>query len=895
MATALPYQVNVQDYGAVPDSVTDCAEAFQKAVDALDAHPFLGGGTVLVPAAPNIRNDDGSETVGTYLLSRSVIVDKNRVRIVGEDPLRSVVETTSYAPAFTFGLWRGTTRQTISPDHWVDLHDILDDSAVPATGQRWGYRTTVAAEGDRAAERYTVTFPVSPLAYGPPDGTYWGSVRQFTLDFVVKNNAGPWKENQQLFGLVDDNGDGAPWYAQVRPDYRSGSLVVAFCFRTTDGLRREIRVPIADPTTPVLRCSLQFDLDSGAVAAWIDNVRVAVDLTLINDGWPSAAGGPTPTFVANWYSPFNLGSLTPSSVGMVPAGGLQYDNAVDLTFAALRLSNVLRYADSGVGSAQRTTAGAVVTDADWVNGSAGEFARLPVNQNARPNEAGIPDFQVPWEALQGGNGFGVFVATDLTDADTIGDNGIEKLTINCGRRFASPDRTNNGQAVAVGQVYNFSITDSLLQYGAQGFGSYNFGVSYPVDIHHCQFNHQTDAGIYSNRQMVSGSSLSFNAWGRSALKARQANLAIRDVFCSGTQACVSAVRLYETGGAFDKWVLDFEGEQVPDGFFWATVANYVGGPTQLAIRDCQAGTAAPRAAAVRLVSSDQAGGLANSGRLAGWLTIERSFNQFAPADMQATVAVDGPMWQGVYTGLPGGPPLVVNTAEPGASARIGVGTVPPAVTVPMPPGGDPIPGLPGLIGYYRVDKMARADGTTTTLDDLSPAHNHGAAVQNLPVYQAHAVNGLPALQFVGGYYRLPASPSTTGEGTAFLVMRGAPLQSTGTMAAAGNQWSVGTTLANVVGALTPSSDTDWVVYAARYSKASGRILTTWVNGHRYDSRRLDVAPDVAFNAPTIGTIDGGKTTFTGQFSAAVLCAAALSDDQVDAVNRYLLHLHQIPV
>lgn len=897
MPTALPNRVNVQDFGAVPDGRTDCTAAFQRAVDALDADPFLGGGTVFVPAAPNVVNDDGTESVGMYLLSRSVLVDKGRVRIVGEDPLRSVVETTSYAPAFTFGLRPGTRTQAMSPDHWVDLHGILDDTAFAQGVARYGYRTSAAASTGRHAEQYTVTFPATPFAFGPPDGTYWGGVRRFTLDFVVRNNTGRWQDHQQLFGLVDSVGNAAPWYAQVR-ERSSGAVVVQLTLRTTDGLNRDIMVPIA-PDRPVLRCSIQLDLDSGAVAAWVDRVQVAVDLSLVNDGWPTGSGGTGPTLVPNWYSPFNLGSLTPSSVGMTPAGVINADLNLDVTFAALRLSNVSRYQDLGIGTAQRTTAGAAVTDADWVTGSAGEFARLPVNENVSVDAAGHPtDMQVPWDAHDNGNGFGVFVATDL-GVDAFGTNGIERLTVNCGRRFAAPGRDNYGQAVAVGLQYDFSLRDVTVQYGAQGLGTYNIGSNYPIEVHDCVFERQSDAALYGYMQILHAGNLKFADYGRSALKAVRSGVSARDVFCTGSDTCVSAVRLYETTAQFDNWVFDFEGaQQVRDSFFWADVADAFGGPTTLVIRDCQGGAATPGTAAVRLVSADRNGGLPTSLRRDGWCTIERSFTNYLPTTAQALVAVDGPMWQGQYTGLPPAqPPLVITTAAPGASARIGLGTVPAARTVPAPAGGDPIPDLPGLIGYYRVDRLTglATGDPVPKLTDLSPAGNHGTAVGTPPVFQADAVNGLPAVRFTGGWYGFPTTPTTTGEATIFLVTRQGPLFTTGTMVASIWYWAVATTLANGVTALTANSDTDWVVYAARYAKGSGRILTTWANGHRSDSRRFAAAADASWTAPTLGTIDAGKTPTSGMFSAGVFCAAALTDAQVDQVGRYLLNHHQIPV
>src|SRR5882757_4780201 len=294
-AQKYPVRVNVQDYGAVPDGVTDCSAAFQQAVDALDPHPFLGGGTVYIPAAESF-----------YALSRSVIVDHYRVRIVGESRERSVVQTTSYSPAFTFGLPRGSKQHPLSPDHWVDLHGILDDSAFEGGVGRWGYRT-------KTDEVCTLSFPASPFAFGPSGANYWQGVGQFTLDFVVRNNAGPWADLQQLFGLVDAAGEPAPWFAQVR--VLLTGVVMCFSFRTNDGLYREIRVPMqADQA--VLRCSLQLDLGTGAVAAWLGHGQVTPDLSLVNDGWPTP-GQPSSTlaFIPNWYSPFNLARLTATSNG----------------------------------------------------------------------------------------------------------------------------------------------------------------------------------------------------------------------------------------------------------------------------------------------------------------------------------------------------------------------------------------------------------------------------------------------------------------------------------------------------------------------------------------------------------------------------------------------------
>ena len=878
-ARVYPVQVNVQDFGAVPDGVTDCSVAFQRAVEALDPNPFLGGGTVYIPAAENF-----------YALSRSVIVDHTRVRIVGESRERSVVETTSYSPAFIFGLPRGSKQHPLSREHWVDLHGILDDSAFAGGVGRWGYRT-------KADEVCTLSFPASPFAFGPSGANYWQGVRQFTLDFVVRNNAGPWADHQQLFGLVDAVGEPGPWFAQVR--VLPTGAVMLFSFRTNDGLRREIRVPIkADQA--VLRCSLQLDLGTGAVAAWVGHGQVTPDLSWINDGWPTPQRpSSTLAFVPNWYSPFNLATLTPNSNGVRGIGQIQVDPDIDLTFGALRLSNVLRYADA-MGQPQRTTSGTAVTDSMWLNASAGEFARLPMNEDVRLGGAGLPDFQVPWAAKDGGNGYGVMVSSSLADPDTLGTHSVTNLTINCGRRFGN----QYGQGIAVGQVYGFAVEDVTLAFGAQGLGSYNFGVSYPVDLRMCDFQVHSDAGIYSWRQILHGSSLTFGWYGRSAVKTYLGNVTLRDVFCTGASNCVSPVRLYETVGQFDNWQFDFEGDGVGDSYFWATIADAIGGPTQLAIRDCQGVNGDPTAVAVRLVASDRNGGIATSLRRAGWCTIERSFNNYLSPTMRAVVAVDGPMWSGTYTGLPPArPQLVVTTAAPGASARIGEGVVPPAQTVPAVPS-DPIPTLPGLLGYYRAEGLTVPDAAgkprpatdgdqIQQLTDLGPGGNHGTFMRSPAVFEPGAVNGLAALRFTGGWYKFPSHTGTDGTATIFLVTKGAALVETGTLRLWVWQWQQYSPAATV--SVRPhTSDVDWVVQAVRFSTAGGRILRCWTNGHVADTQRLDTVGDAQWTAPTLGTILGGDV-YRGLFSTLVYCASALADDQVELVNRYLLHRHAIAV
>ncbi|MFI9383201.1 hypothetical protein [Kutzneria sp. NPDC052558] len=900
--------VNVRDHGAVADGVVDCYQAFRDAVDALDP---VRGGTVVIPAGPD-----------AYLFRRSVIVDRPNVRFIGENTTTTVLRSQLCIPPLIFGVHRGLHNSPMSPAHWQDLHEILPDQ--PA-GTKWGYRTMVPvitpAPGEqRPADRAIVSLPATPFSLGPANGPRgWTGLSQFTLDFTVSHNGGAWPGSATaLFGSVDNEGRPAPFAVWLGTGL--GGFVLLFDFVTDDGLWRQIRVPIADPSQSVLRCSIQLDLTTGAVATWINHSRVAPLLDFVNDGW----GKRPMSLRRNRYAPFNLGTISPlsngaSAAGLLP-GGLA--NLADLTFAAMRLSSTLQYAVDDK-PAQRTLAGAEVTDAEWWRVSPGVFACLPMDQPPTMNKPvtkdgpQLPDLQVPWVSTPSGPlGFGLFVSADLSNGDTILGNAMERLTVDCGHPFAGA--TNYGQGIAVGMVYSFRLDDVTVTFGAQGLSSYNLGVSYPVELSRCQFGWQTDTAIYSYGQILRADRVGLSYYGNSALKAVRSTLSTRDIFVTDSASCESVVRMYECAGQFDAWTVDFESTTAnlpSDSYFWASLGADIG-PTQLVFRDCQVGAAGPQAVAVRLVSGDVNAGLATPSRNRGWCTIERSFNTFFDRGATAIVAVDGPLWQGTFTGpVPASPELVMTTAWPGASARIGLnGPVPPALTVPRP-AVDPIPGLPGLIGYYSAEqvrlpaeqggkRMPNEGEAIPSLNDLSNAHNDGAAVRTAPIYLSNQVNGRAALRFDGnGWYQFQSMTGTTGCATLFLVTKGNPLVDTAPGKAALQRYGLYWTM-NMLQAPQAGSSSEWVVYAARYGKRPdptdpkappARILDLWANGRRYETRRRDANGDVQFARPLLGSVNDGLGVFSGLVAAAVYVDGDLSDQQVELVNRFLVHQHNIAV
>jgi hypothetical protein len=567
------------------------------------------------------------------------------------------------------------------------------------------------------------------------------------------------------------------------------------------------------------------------------------------------------------------------------------------------ISTSVLYTVGAQGSPQQTAAGPV-TDADLLKPPATGFGCcLSMNEPMQKNAAGWADLQVPW-AAPAVAGHGLFLLDTAGSLPAIGDV-LEGLTVTGHGMLGD----NYGQTIGVGAVIDFAMRDVTVLFGAQGLGGIHVNNnSYPVAVSSCQFEQQTDTAIYSYEQNAWYSNLTLKYFSRSGIRAYRSSLQVANVFVAGTP-CDSVAKLYQCQSVLDNWAMDFEGDDIPsDSYIWASVANALGGPAQLTVRDCLGARSTPDTAAIRLVSNEAINaGLAVGGAVPAWCTIERSFNTYFPGPTaQALVAVDGPLWQGLYTGLPPTKvPFALNTATVGGSARIGIGTVPAAVAPPpvVQPGIDPVLSLPGLIGYYRADALADnvADGAAVTkLTDLSPAANDGVPFGAQAIIERSAIAGHPAIRFggPGSGFRFPAMKGTSGSVTMFFVAPQPPGVFTGQVKPGsllnyGPEWVIAASIVrDQAVAFTAVSATDWAVYAVRCA-ATPRVLQTWANGHPCERVRRDDLPPLVWASPTLGANAYGWPT--SQMSVAVICDAALSDAQVQQINQHLLNQFQIAV
>ena len=175
--------VSIADFGAKPDGVTLCTEAFSKAIDALSSK---GGGRVTVPAGIWLS---GPITLKDHI---ELYLDKNAILVFSDDPdLYPIIDTNfegldvrrCISPinaldardiAITGGgvidgngtMWREVKRRKVSEDMWKEI--LKRDGVLSDDGKVWfpdeGYKAARATAGtlnkpsDELDENFIKTF-----------------------------------------------------------------------------------------------------------------------------------------------------------------------------------------------------------------------------------------------------------------------------------------------------------------------------------------------------------------------------------------------------------------------------------------------------------------------------------------------------------------------------------------------------------------------------------------------------------------------------------------------------------------------------------------------------------------------------------------------------------------
>jgi hypothetical protein len=476
-------------------------------------------------------------------------------------------------PVLQLGLRRADTSSgkplLVDARHRPDAFRILDASAAPTAGTRWGIRT----HNDSV-----VCFQGNPMQFGILGGPnsygfdYWTSLRQLTIDWCHVAPAEGFKPWSPLFGLGQYFYDTSPWRLCVgeTPDRIQLSL------RTTD-LAADGPNPgdhnfwFSAPGPGPHRYAWQVDLAAGTVHAYVDGKEVEVHSTTHSTPLKPSAG-----LKRNERYPFLIG-FDGKRPPMLAAQSGQ-----DLTLFGLHIHRGLRYQQNGPGTPQKfVDAGLTLNDLNrYFTPVPGTICLLPMQDNPASGTrlvtvqngkvAGI-DFQ----------GAGVFVLSALSGG--IKGNSVRHLKIVCSN--------GGGPGICYGSVFALDIEDCTISGGVQVIATSPCLGGYTVRIRNCRLQGD-DVCFDGHYGRVVGEHLDLNSGLSGVVRTRGMNSHWSDIDVNPMHR---VERLFgflgdEYGGqhTLEKAVLDVEGQAVDQAQVYCEV--HPGMSTTLGLRDISFGS-----------------------------------------------------------------------------------------------------------------------------------------------------------------------------------------------------------------------------------------------------------------------------------------------------------------
>ncbi|HEY7328445.1 MAG TPA: glycosyl hydrolase family 28-related protein [Gemmataceae bacterium] len=650
LAISAQSEVNIATrYGAVAGQ--DSTAAFQKACD--DIYASKQPTTIYVPGNPR-----------AYRISAPILADSNYVKFRGDGRYNSVLQSTTYNPILQFGVSRAPAGVPVNRGSWQSAKGILDTTC----NANYGLRTF----GNQWA-----AFSASPYAFGPINSkgtgvTLWKGVQTLTIDFCVNNNDGAWLNQQYaLFGTLEFNKP-SPFYCYI------GNLSwMYFGFVTSDGVSRQVAIPLGKTPPLLLKCSIQIDLAAGTIQVWVNRKQVSLTMTRIGAGW-----GPGLSFNYNHNSIFMIGGV---GNGATQPHGLigPSQGGEDMTYFGMKFSKVKLYNDNGAGTSQTRIDSQTITDFQQFVKYESSASTLVLLQLL---DSGNNYRRIPWLG-NGAIGYGMWVTANdnSAKAQTFIGNGVSNLGLqisNAGYSY--------GNAVEYGNVYDLDIIDSQFSGGGRGVSSLCFGSSYPIRVSGNKFLSQSDCGYFGSFDQTSGEDNEFTYCGTCAIRHKISVAHWTRSFITppggGVPLCMAAVMFHGGSGAsvltLDDSLVDFEGSANPAPL-WAYV--WIQGSqsgVRARIKGLTCGRLPNGSDIIRCVSYTQ-------GPITAPMEITASDITASGASGRSVLSVDGPQWQGrIFGSLPAGLTPVVNKG----SGRQNVWPEWQIPTFTSDPIGAPIPG-----------------------------------------------------------------------------------------------------------------------------------------------------------------------------------------------------------
>ena len=651
------FWVDVRDYGAKPANGFDCSAAFQAAVDSLAARitarlvvdpSFRTVGTVFIPADTQ-----------TYYLSLPVWVDSPFIEIRGEGQGTQIAMMPGVChPLFIFGLRRAgqlqynsqTVNLAADSRYRPDLFGKLDATAVPAVGQRWGYRS----RGDSLIQSQA-----SPLSAGSQslDGSYgadhFAETTGLTIEFAVEGpSGGVMPSGLPIAGLgVATKGQTYPFVLYTGADNRYTILFCTQAARFGPSVTRRLDFS-SGSLTGVQKIAIQIDLVNAAVSAYVNGVQVATTNSLQADWAPGLH------FTENDYFPMLIGNMGGDRPSLGSLTGF------DFNLYGFLLSRTVRYLSNGVGQPQTRADAPTATVTDRYRyftpryGSESDpgmigyltFAENPSNLGRLLSVQGGP-------AAQNQVGSAFLIHCLQTNPGGIAENGIHDIHLIGGHIY--------GQNIMVAQVLEMKISGVRSSDSYHGIGSLSLGANYLVRVDDCVLD-SSESGYFALDQGLWMRNVYFVSSGRATMRFVGSFVDAQNLFIAfHSNNSQSSIKIHASdyGGnyAFRNMNVDYEGDTFAHTAIYCEAHPYASA-TSLRLQDIYLGTVG-RAAILTL--KDHEPFFSTS-----ILVVDNL--QANTGDFIAALDLDGPGWYGEIKNLVGigQSPRIIHRAKYGDVANV---------------------------------------------------------------------------------------------------------------------------------------------------------------------------------------------------------------------------------
>lgn len=308
--TCTDLRLNVQDFGAKGDEVTDCTVAFQRAYIAARNLTDIDRkiqATVYIPSAKK-----------AYLIQRPIVVEDSFVRFQG-DGMGSRVLNTGFGPAFLIGL--RTAERTSTRVAALDPRYYPSRTIVGLSGQ-----------GVRLNKDSSIGFYGTPFDLGPrkQDGgfTRWQGNKQLTVELIFESKEQTWRQH----GILSLGGLNTPPTIYLG----KGGVENQFDFAYTDLEGRTVRFDFKG-IPGINRFVIQLNLEGGTGTIFHNDEKKEIVI-------PQSAG-----LAGNDRSTFLIGADGNTSDGRISLAS-PGRTMPDFVLYGLKISDRIRYPSHSIPS-----------------------------------------------------------------------------------------------------------------------------------------------------------------------------------------------------------------------------------------------------------------------------------------------------------------------------------------------------------------------------------------------------------------------------------------------------------------------------------------------------------------------------------------------------------------